>query len=109
MKMLLGAIAVIALVLGWSCGGSSTASKASPSAATVVVAQATTVAKGCPKGCTAQSPGCVIKGNISSGGKIYHVPGGGSYTATKIDPSAGERWFCTDAEAVANGWRKAKN
>jgi hypothetical protein len=55
--------------------------------------------------------GCVIKGNISqsSGERIYHVPGGGSYEETRISPDFGERWFCTDQEAVANGWRKARN
>lgn len=53
---------------------------------------------------------CVIKGNISSNGeKIYHLPGCGSYEKTSIDESRGERWFCTEEEAVAAGWRKAKN
>lgn len=53
---------------------------------------------------------CSIKGNISSSGeKIYHVSGCSSYNATKIDESKGERWFCTEAEAVTAGWRKAKN
>lgn len=49
----------------------------------------------------------VIKGNISlsSGEKIYHAPGGYYYADTLIDESAGERWFCTEAEAVAAGWR----
>ena len=49
----------------------------------------------------------VIKGNIStsSGEKIYHVPGGGFYEQTVIDEAAGERWFCTQSEAVAAGWR----
>lgn len=49
----------------------------------------------------------VIKGNIStnSGEKIYHVPGGAFYEQTVIDESAGERWFCTEPEAVAAGWR----
>jgi hypothetical protein len=28
------------------------------------------------------------------------------YHATVIDPRYGERWFCTEAEAIANGWRK---
>lgn len=53
---------------------------------------------------------CDIKGNVSipSGEKIYHVPGGASYNATKIDPDYGERWFCSESEAVAAGWRKAK-
>ncbi|NUM25684.1 MAG: thermonuclease family protein [Candidatus Buchananbacteria bacterium] len=53
---------------------------------------------------------CNIKGNISAAGeKIYHVPGCGSYNQTKIDESQGEKWFCSEAEAVAAGWRKAKN
>jgi len=50
-----------------------------------------------------------IKGNISSAGeKIYHVPGGAFYEDTQIDEAKGERWFCTEAEAVAAGWRKSK-
>jgi len=52
----------------------------------------------------------VIKGNISlrTGEKIYHVPGGEYYDQTVIDEAKGERWFCTEAEAVAAGWRKSK-
>ena len=52
---------------------------------------------------------CRIKGNISlSGTRIYHVPGGQFYARTRIDTSTGERWFCSDAEARAAGWRRAK-
>jgi len=52
----------------------------------------------------------LIKGNISltTGEKIYHVPGGYYYDDTVIDEAKGERWFCTEAEAVAAGWRKSK-
>jgi micrococcal nuclease len=57
---------------------------------------------------TAAATGCVIKGNITTE-KIYHLPGCGSYYKTTIDESKGERWFCTETEAVAAGWRKAKN
>lgn len=65
---------------------------------------------GCPQGCTTPPPGCLIKGNISSGSgeKIYHVPGQRYYEQTRIDPNNGERWFCTEEEAIANGWRKSK-
>lgn len=53
---------------------------------------------------------CLIKGNISSSGeKIYHLPGCGSYSKTQIDEAHGEKWFCTEAEAQAAGWRKALN
>ena len=56
------------------------------------------------------SSGCTIKGNISStGDKIYHLSGCGSYEKTSIDADRGERWFCTEDEAVKAGWRKAKN
>lgn len=49
---------------------------------------------------------CRIKGNISSDGtRIYHLPGRRSYGPTRIDLSAGERWFCSEAEAVEAGWR----
>lgn len=56
------------------------------------------------------SESCIIKGNISysTGEKIYHVPGQENYTDTVIDASKGEGWFCTESEAVAAGWRKAK-
>lgn len=56
------------------------------------------------------SSGCTIKGNISStGDKIYHLPGCGSYEKTSIDPERNESWFCSEEEAVSAGWRKAKN
>lgn len=51
-----------------------------------------------------------IKGNInSSGEKIYHFPGCGSYNQTRIDEGAGERYFTSSAEAEASGWRRAGN
>ena len=47
---------------------------------------------------------CLIKGNISRDGKrIYHVPGGQYYERTRISPSKGERWFCSEAEARTQG------
>jgi micrococcal nuclease len=53
---------------------------------------------------------CTIKGNISSSGeKIFHTVGCGSYSKTVIDESAGEKWFCTEQEAIDAGWRKALN
>lgn len=53
--------------------------------------------------------GCNIKGNISlnTGDKLYHLPNMEDYVITNIDISKGEKWFCTEAEAIASGWRKA--
>ncbi len=56
----------------------------------------------------ARARDCRIKGNISRNGKIYHVPGGRYYSRTKIGPSKSERWFCTEGEAQAAGWRRSK-
>ncbi|WP_435053809.1 sunset domain-containing protein [Mesorhizobium australicum] len=53
--------------------------------------------------------GCDIKGNINDRGEhIYHVPGQEYYSATRINPARGERWFCSEWEAWWAGWRKAK-
>ena len=51
---------------------------------------------------------CRIKGNIGASGRIYHVPGGKHYDRTRIDESRGERWFCSEAEARAAGWRRSQ-
>lgn len=53
---------------------------------------------------------CTIKGNISaSGEKIFHVLGCQFYQKTIITEEVGERWFCTEQEAISAGWRKALN
>ena len=58
---------------------------------------------------TPDSPSCTIKGNINGRGEhIYHMPGQKYYAATQIKPSSGERWFCSEAQARAAGWRAAK-
>lgn len=52
---------------------------------------------------------CLIKGNISkTGERIYHVPGGVFYDRTVISVAKGERWFCSEAEASAAGWRRSR-
>lgn len=50
-------------------------------------------------------PRCAIKGNISKSGRIYHLPGSADYARTRISTAKGERWFCSEAEALAAGWR----
>ncbi len=56
----------------------------------------------------AAGAGCRIKGNISAHGQIYHLPGQADYDRTRIDARRGERWFCSEAEAQAAGWRRAR-
>lgn len=51
---------------------------------------------------------CRIKGNVNGDGqKVYHLPGTTFYTATAISPSRGERFFCTEQDALDAGWRKS--
>lgn len=59
---------------------------------------------------SALSPNCTIRGNISdgSGERIYHLPGQRYYGDVSIKPWRGERWFCSEAEAIAAGWRRAQ-
>lgn len=53
---------------------------------------------------------CPIKGNINKKGqRIYHTPYSKSYSKTKISKNKGERWFCSEIEAVNAGWRAPYN
>ncbi|MCR9137220.1 MAG: thermonuclease family protein [Alphaproteobacteria bacterium] len=51
------------------------------------------------------SDGCPIKGDISDNGRIYHAPWSPWYSRTTIVESKGERWFCSEREALDAGWR----
>ena len=52
---------------------------------------------------------CAIKGNVSSSGRIYYVPGARAYASVRMDDiAAGKRWFCSETEAQQAGWRKAR-
>jgi endonuclease YncB( thermonuclease family) len=48
---------------------------------------------------------CAIKGNVSGPERIYHLPGSHNYTRTTINEVKGERWFCSEDDAKAAGWR----
>lgn len=51
--------------------------------------------------------GCPIKGIVSGSGKTYVLPGAPTYAKAKVREDRGERWFCTEAEARAAGWKPA--
>ena len=67
------------------------------------------VGAGCPQGCVSQpDPSCSIKGNVNTNRdtKIYHVEGeSSSYGRVNMKEGEGDLWFCTRAEAEANGFR----
>lgn len=39
---------------------------------------------------------------------IYHMPGGRWYDKTVITASKGEKWFCSEGQARAVGWRRSR-
>lgn len=59
--------------------------------------------------CRAKDPttDCLIKGNLRHGTKLYQVPGCKQYDQIIIDQSFGDRWFCSEEEAVAAGFIRA--
>jgi len=51
------------------------------------------------------APSLPIKGNINAQRqKLYHLPGCPSYASTRIDEQRGERFFASEADAIAAGW-----
>ncbi|MDB9374964.1 hypothetical protein [Nodularia sphaerocarpa] len=96
-KALLGTVVIMGILVVVSLSRM----KSSPSASGSLV---TAIKK------TDEKSECNIKGNISikTGRKIYHLPGMEYYESTVINPASGERWFCTESEAIANGWRKSR-
>ena len=56
----------------------------------------------------APDPACAIKGNVNrAGDRIYHLPGQVNYDDINMNAPE-KRWFCTEAEARAAGWRRAR-
>lgn len=57
------------------------------------------------------SCGCKIWGNVNKnkGTKIYHCPNDPNYYPENFKASQGDQWFCTEAEAIAAGFRPPKN
>ena len=49
--------------------------------------------------------GCPIKGLVSGEFKNYVVPWARDYRSAKVRPTRGERWFCSEADAQAAGWK----
>lgn len=52
--------------------------------------------------------GCPIKGSVGADGKTYVLPWAREYEKVKVNNKRGERWFCTEQDARAAGWRLAE-
>lgn len=49
--------------------------------------------------------GCPIKGQKTSDRRVYVLPWSPQYDRVKVRTARGERWFCSEAEAQAAGWK----
>ncbi len=46
---------------------------------------------------------------METGERVYHTPDSPWYGRTDIDTDAGERWFCSEQEALDAGWRAPRS
>ncbi|MBO0763741.1 MAG: thermonuclease family protein [Hyphomicrobiaceae bacterium] len=52
--------------------------------------------------------GCPIKGQMTESARIYVLPWSPDYERVRVHRTRGERWFCSEAEALAAGFRAAR-
>jgi endonuclease YncB( thermonuclease family) len=52
--------------------------------------------------------GCPIKGQVSGETRFYVLPWSPDYERARVQKARGERWFCSEQEAVAAGFRAAQ-
>jgi endonuclease YncB( thermonuclease family) len=53
--------------------------------------------------------GCPIKGRVRGRERVYLLPWASNYHRVRISTRRGERWFCSQDEAEAAGWRNAQS
>ena len=51
--------------------------------------------------------GCPIKGLVTGRERVYVLPWAPDYERGRIQKARGERWFCSEQEAVGAGWKPA--
>jgi micrococcal nuclease len=52
---------------------------------------------------------CVVKGNVDRNDKRwYHLPGFRHYSQTEVNLDHGDRWFCSEEEAIKAGFERAR-
>ncbi len=52
--------------------------------------------------------GCPIKGNVKGGRRLYVLPWSQDYERVRVSRSRGERWFCSEGDAQAAGWKPSE-
>jgi endonuclease YncB( thermonuclease family) len=52
--------------------------------------------------------GCPIKGQVSGAARVYVLPWSPDYERVRVQKARGERWFCSEQEAVSAGFKAAQ-
>jgi hypothetical protein len=52
--------------------------------------------------------GCPIKGQVAGGSRTYVLPWDSDYDRLRVQKTRGERWFCSEREAVSAGFKAAQ-
>jgi endonuclease YncB( thermonuclease family) len=52
--------------------------------------------------------GCPIKGQVTGSARVYVLPWSPDYERARVLKARGERWFCSEQEAVAAGFKAAQ-
>ena len=59
-------------------------------------------------GCRRAPDGCPIKGQVTASSRTYVLPWSPDYERARVQSTRGERWFCSEQEAVAAGFKAAQ-
>lgn len=98
----------ISVVLRPALGSSAPPFAAPPPSAPMQSAQPSAPVPAAPPPLPADTGRGPIKGNLSSRGKrLFHGPGCPQYERVQIDQAKGERWFASEAQALAAGWQRS--
>jgi endonuclease YncB( thermonuclease family) len=52
--------------------------------------------------------GCPIKGQVTASARIYVLPWSADYERARVQSTRGERWFCSEPEALSAGFKAAQ-
>ena len=52
--------------------------------------------------------GCPIKGQVAGATRVYVLPWAPDYDRVRVQKARGERWFCSEQEAVSAGFKAAQ-
>jgi endonuclease YncB( thermonuclease family) len=60
----------------------------------------------CTQATNPSNPKCNIKGNVRHNEKYYRYPGCDQYETTLVQLHFGDKWFCTESDAIKSGFVK---